>query len=68
MQPTLLNIFKDHGIELIKDGKIRNVIDVLEDLYLKISTDEYNRIIQRISETEQSEGHIFDRARNKPYE
>jgi hypothetical protein len=68
MPDILFDLLKEHGIELAKNGKIRNPVDVLEDFYLKISTDEYTSIIKKISETESIEGHIFDQARNKPYE
>jgi hypothetical protein len=68
MPTILLDILKEHGISLEKDGQMRNPVDVLEDFYLKISAHEYNRIIETISQTEQVKGHIFDQARNKPYE
>lgn len=68
MSKILPDILKEHGISLEKDGQMRNPVDVLEDFYLKISAHEYNRIIEKISETEKIKGHIFDQARNKPYE
>ena len=68
MPTILLDILKEHGISLEKNGQMRNSVDVLEDFYLKISAHEYNRIIKTISETETIKGHIFDQARNKPYE
>lgn len=67
MSLILSDIFKEHGIELYKDGQIRNLIDILEDLYLRVNGHEYDRIMQKISEIEKLQGHIFDQARNRPY-
>jgi hypothetical protein len=64
----LQQIFHQFNIELFDENGLRNVIDVLEDLYLKLTPKEFNCILAHIAETEQEEGHIFDQARNKPYE
>lgn len=65
---TLNDIFQDKGIELCtKDGKLRNVIDVLEDMYLKMSPNEFMYLVDEISRTESKEGHIFDKERNRLY-
>lgn len=65
---TLEDILQSYSIPLTQNNKLRNVVDVLEDLYLKISTNEYIRLMSDISTLETTQGHIFDQARNKPYE
>jgi hypothetical protein len=65
----LSDIFGTYNIKIVDDtGSPRNVVDVLEDLYLKINSQEYSRIMKKISETEATEGHIFDEARNRSYQ
>jgi hypothetical protein len=64
---TLENIFKKYKINLFQNEQLRDPIDILEDLYLKLNTDEYVSLMKEISSTESLEGHIFDEARNKPY-
>lgn len=64
----LESLLQSFGIEIYKDNEVRNVVDVLEDLYLKISPEEYHRIVQEIASTEAKQGHIFDQARNRPYQ
>lgn len=67
MLQTLEEILKAHGIDLYENNKLRNVVDVLEDLYLKVNQDNYTVLMQQIRQTEEIEGHIFDTARNRPY-
>jgi hypothetical protein len=64
----LQQIFHQFNIELFDENGLRNVIDVLEDLYLKLTPKEFNYILAHIAEIEQKEGHIFDQARNRPYQ
>jgi hypothetical protein len=65
---TLSDILQDKGIKLCnKDGSLRNVIDVLEDMYLKMSPNEFMYLVDEISRTESKEGHIFDKERNRLY-
>lgn len=63
----LEQIFKKHGIN-IKDnnGNIRNAIDILEDMYLKLNTREFNKIMFELQEEERY-SNIFDEARGRSY-
>jgi hypothetical protein len=67
-QLELVDIFKKYNVLLTSGEGFRNIIDVLEDLYLKISSAEYEAIIKTIADTESTKGHIFDKARNRPYQ
>lgn len=63
----LEKILKKYGIPLRdQEGNIRNVVDVLEDFYLKVSASEYNKIMYEVSE-EEKYYNIFDDARNRKY-
>lgn len=64
---NLQNIFKSFGISLYNLDKQRDLIDVLEDIYLKLSTEEFDKLIKKIAVIESEVGHIFDEARNRPY-
>lgn len=64
----LQNIFQSFGIDIQRNNQHRHVVDVLEDIFLKISKEEFALIIEKIAAVESTEGHIFDQARNKPYE
>lgn len=46
-----------------KDGSLRNVVDILEDFYLKISSYEYTKIMYEVSE-EEIHDNVFNNARN----
>jgi len=64
---TLETITKKYGIEIRNvDGDLRNVIDVLEDMFLKISTAEYLRLMFEIAEEEKNYN-LFDDARGRSY-
>jgi hypothetical protein len=63
----LIDIMKRHNIELVEAKESRNVIDVLEDIYLKLSAEEFKVLVKEISQAETEHGHIFDLARNRPY-
>lgn len=63
----LERIFKKHNIDLKnKDGSIRNAIDIIEDMYLKLNSVEFNYIMFEIMEEERY-GNIFDEARGRSY-
>ena len=60
-------IFKKYGITLKNtDGSIRNTIDVLEDMYLKLTPAEFNKIMYEVSEEERY-SNIFDDERGRKY-
>lgn len=64
---SLETIAKKYGITLRdKDGNLRNVVDVLEDMYLKLNLDEFLRLMYEISE-EEKYSNIFDEARGRGY-
>ncbi len=64
---TLKEIFEKYGIEIFNERQeLRNVIDVLEDLYLSISSLEFSRIMFEISE-EEKYSNIFNNARGRIY-
>jgi hypothetical protein len=64
----LEEIFYSFNVKLFDGEKHRHVVDVLEDLFLKLNAQEYQLLMQSISRTESKEGHIFDQARNRPYQ
>jgi hypothetical protein len=64
---TLEKIFMQYGIELRNsEGDLRNLIDVLEDMYLKLSSFEFTKIMFEIGEEERFEN-LFDLARGRAY-
>jgi hypothetical protein len=63
----LSNILSQYNISLVEADGLRSVVDFLEDFFLKINIDEYQKIMQDIAQAESIEGHIFDQARNRPY-
>jgi len=64
---TLEKIFIEYGIELRNsEGDLRNLIDVLEDMYLKLSSFEFTKIMYEISEEEKF-NNLFDSARGRAY-
>lgn len=65
---NLEEIFNLYNISLKNEDQLRNVIDVLEDMYLKLNLEEYQKLMKAISESEKLYGPIFDKTRNKPYE
>lgn len=60
-------IFQKYNIALTKDNELRNPIDILEDLYLRLNGDDWNSLCSVIAQTESQEGFIFDIARGRPY-
>lgn len=64
---TLNDIFKKKGITLFNSkGEIRNAIDILEDMYLKLNAKEFIHIMAEIQE-EEKYANIFDDARSRKY-
>jgi hypothetical protein len=64
----LEEILYSFNIQLMDKDQHRHVVDVLEDLFLKLSVLEYQRLIENIAKTEEKEGHIFDQSRNRSYQ
>jgi predicted secreted protein len=63
----LEEIFAQYGVKLLdENGNLRDVIDVIEDMYLKLSVREIQRIMMEISD-EEKYSNIFDAARNRKY-
>jgi hypothetical protein len=65
---TLIEIFNKYGIELKSNDQFRHPVDILEDIYLKLNNNEYNKMMELISKVESSESFIFDEARSRPYQ
>lgn len=64
---TLKEIFLKKGISLFNSkGELRNVIDVLEDMYLKLDAREYISLMIEAQE-EEKYANIFDDARSREY-
>lgn len=64
----LEEVFASHGISLRNsDGTLRNLIDVLEDMYLKLSPAEFGRLTFELSE-EEKYSDIFNQARSRGYQ
>ena len=64
---TLEQIFYKYGIKLRNsEGDLRNLVDVLEDMYLKLSSYEFTKIMFEVTEEEKFEN-IFDLARGRAY-
>ena len=63
----LLEIFAKYGIDLERNNEFRHPIDILEDMYLKLNSEEYAKITKLIADAESQEGHVFDITRNRPY-
>jgi hypothetical protein len=64
---TLEQIFDKYSIPL-KDstGEIRNAVDIIEDIYLKLNAAELKFLLFEISE-EERDANIFDDARGRKY-
>lgn len=64
---TLEQIFQKHNIELRDStGELRNSIDLIEDIYLKLNAADLNLLLFEISE-EELEANLFDEARGRKY-
>lgn len=64
---SLESILEKYGVELKDtDGKIRNAVDVLEDMYLKLAPHEFIKLGYEISEEEKF-SNLFDVARGRKY-
>jgi hypothetical protein len=64
----LERIFESFGIAIKHNNQDRHVVDVLEDIFLKINNEEFSLMMKQLAISESQKGHIFDQARNKPYE
>ena len=63
----LNEIFKKRGIELYDDqGELRNPIDIIEDMYLKLNSLQFTMLMRDIEE-EEKYSNIFDKARGREY-
>lgn len=63
----LEEVFANYGIALRnEDGSLRNLIDVLEDMYLKLAPYEFHKLTYELSEKEKY-SNIFDQARKRGY-
>ena len=66
-QMTLNKIFKERGIELYDDkGELRNPINIIEDMYLKLNSLGFTLLMRDIEE-EEKYSNIFDKARGGKY-
>lgn len=64
----LNKIFKKYGVPLVNSaGELRNVVDVIEDMFLKLSTEEIKNIMNEIAAGELEED-LFDALRGRKYE
>ncbi len=64
---NLREIYAQYGIELRdKNGELRNTIDVLEDMFLKLSVQEFLAINVEIAE-EEKYADLFDNERGRSY-
>lgn len=63
----LERILQKHGIEIKNtDGSLRNVVDVIEDLFLKTNSQEIKYMFFEMAEDEMHRN-IFDDARGRTY-
>lgn len=63
----LEDIFRKYGIELLdSDGVLRNPVDIIEDMYLRLLPVDILRIFNEIMEEEKFRN-VFDESRNRPY-
>ena len=63
----LEEIFRKYGIELLdSDGVLRNPVDIIEDMYLRLLPVDILRIFNEIMEEEKFRN-VFDEIRNRPY-
>lgn len=64
----LEEIFAKYNIKIRKEnGRIRNAIDILEDMYLRLGNGDFSKIMYEIQE-EEKECDVFDKARGRRYE
>lgn len=63
----LVEIFEKRGIKLFNgNGEVRNAIDIIEDMYLKLSTVDFVFMMREI-EDDEKEVNVFDEARGGKY-
>lgn len=61
---TLQELLKDFGIYLKDEKGLRNPVDIIEDLYIRISPADWKEIVQAIAEQERIHN-IFENQRNE---
>lgn len=64
MQKTLEQLLKDFGIYLKDEKGLRNPVDIVEDLYIRISPADWKEIVQAIAAQERIHN-IFQNQRNE---
>jgi hypothetical protein len=62
MKKTLEELLKDFGIHLKDNGQLRNPIDIIEDLYMRIAPVDWKEIVHAIAAQERIHN-IFENAR-----
>jgi hypothetical protein len=63
----LSNIFKNFGINLLtSSGELRSLVDVLEDMYLKLNTEQFVKLMNEIRKAELA-SNLFDEMRGRKY-
>lgn len=64
---TLERILGQYGLQIKnKEGELRNAVDVLEDMYLKLTPRDFHMITFEISEEERY-ANLFDDSRGRLY-
>ena len=70
---NLEDIFMDYGIFIKEKGKLRNTIDVLEDMYLLLTPEDFCKLVKDIDNAENQGAFcarnksIFQEAREEEY-
>jgi hypothetical protein len=63
----LSDIFKNFGINLLtSSGELRSLVDVLEDMYLKLNTEQFVKLMNEIRKAELA-SNLFDEMRGRKY-
>jgi hypothetical protein len=63
----LSDIFKNFGITLLNsNGELRSLVDVLEDMYLKLNTEQFVKLMNEIRKAELA-SNLFDEMRGRKY-
>lgn len=64
MHKTLEQVLKEFGIHLKDENALRNPVDVIEDLYIRISPADWKEIVHAIAAQERIHN-IFQNQRNE---
>jgi hypothetical protein len=64
---SLEKIFEKYGIKLISDwdGTQRDIVDIIEDMYLRLDSRSIIKLFNEIGEEERFGNNIFQEARDK---